>query len=138
MVGGGDLAEEIQQQAPDNLSLLGWQTPERVWPVADIALSTSHNEGIPISIIEAQMAGVPVVAVNVGAISQVVIDGQTGILTSENTTEIVSAIRSLLEEPELLAKYARASKINFAEKFQIDKFVIEYLRIYSEIRVPNL
>jgi hypothetical protein len=72
MVGGGDLADEIQRLAPENLSLLGWQTPERVWPVADIALSTSHHEGIPISIIEAQMAGVPVVAVNVGAISQVV------------------------------------------------------------------
>jgi glycosyltransferase involved in cell wall biosynthesis len=137
MVGGGDLAEEIQQQAPDNLSLLGWQIPERVWPVADIALSTSHNEGIPISIIEAQMAGVPVVAVNVGAISQVVIDGQTGTLTSENTTEIISAIRKLIDDPELLVEYALNSKTNFAEKFQIDKFVIEYLRIYSNIRIAN-
>jgi glycosyltransferase involved in cell wall biosynthesis len=138
MVGGGDLAEETQREAPDNLSLLGWQIPERVWPVADIALSTSHNEGIPISIIEAQMAGVPVVAINVGAISQVVIDGQTGTLTSENTTEIVLAIKKLIDDPELLAKYALASKTNFAEKFQIDKFVIEYLRIYSEIRITHL
>jgi glycosyltransferase involved in cell wall biosynthesis len=138
MVGGGDLAEETQREAPDNLSLLGWQIPERVWPVADIALSTSYNEGIPISIIEAQMAGVPVVAVNVGAISQVVIDGQTGTLTSENTTEIISAIRKIIDDPELLATYARASKTNFAEKFQIDKFVIEYLRIYSNIRLANV
>ena len=138
MVGGGDLVEEIQSQVPDNLSLLGWQLPERVWPVADLALSTSYNEGIPISIIEAQMAGVPVVAVNVGAISQVVIDGQTGTLTSENTTEIVSAIRSLLKQSELLAKYSEQSKANFAEKFHIDKFVIEYLRIYSEIQIAKI
>ena len=137
MVGGGDLAEEMQRYAPGNLSLLGWQAPEWVWPVADIALSTSHNEGIPISIIEAQMAGVPVVAVNVGAVSQVVLDGQTGILVSENIQEIVSAIRKLVDEPELRAEYARASRKNFVETFQIDKFVLDYLEIYSQILSPK-
>jgi glycosyltransferase involved in cell wall biosynthesis len=138
MVGGGDLVEKVQREAPDNLTLLGWQIPERVWPVADIALSTSHNEGIPISIIEAQMAGVPVVAVNVGAISQVVVDGQTGILTSEDTREIVSALRKLAFEPALRAEYALASRANYVKNFQIDKFVIEYLRIYSNILLPNV
>jgi glycosyltransferase involved in cell wall biosynthesis len=138
MVGGGDLFETIQQMAPENLTLLGWQSPERVWPLADIGLSTSQNEGIPISIIEAQMAGIPVVAVNTGAISQVVIDGKSGILTSDNSEDITFALRTLIVEHDLRSKFAQYSVKHFAEKFHIDIFVIEYLRIYTNIRLARL
>jgi glycosyltransferase involved in cell wall biosynthesis len=133
MVGGGDLFEIIQESAPENLSLLGWQIPEKAWPLADIGLSTSQNEGIPISIIEAQMAGVPVVSVNAGAISQIVIDGETGIITSSEIAEIAAGISKLIESPELRNQYSKSARFNVTEKFRIDKFVIEYLGIYSQI-----
>ena len=133
MVGGGDLFETIQESAPENLTLLGWQIPEKVWPLADVGLSTSDNEGIPISIIEAQMASIPVVAVDAGAISQIVIDGETGVITSNQIAEIVAGITKLIENPELRNQYSENARLNFTEKFRIDKFVIEYLRIYTKI-----
>ena len=133
MVGGGDLFETIQQRAPENLTLLGWQVPEKIWPLANIGLSTSNNEGIPISIIEAQMAAIPVVAVNAGAISQIVINGETGIVTSNSIAEIMAGISKLIENPILKNEYSKNARRNFTSKFQIDKFVIEYLRVYSQI-----
>jgi len=137
MVGGGDLFEIIQKSAPENLTLLGWQIPEKVWPIADVALSTSHNEGIPISIIEAQMAGVPVVAASAGAISEIVLDGKTGFITSSEVTQLVFWIRRILDSNELKDMMSSESKRNFIDKFHIDRFVIEYLRIYSNIRLVN-
>ena len=137
MVGGGDLFQAIQQSAPENLTLLGWQIPEKVWPLADIGLSTSLNEGIPIAIIEAQMAGVPVVAASAGAISEIVLDGKTGFVTSSEVTQLVFWIRRILDSNELKDMMSSESKRNFIDKFHIDRFVIEYLRIYSNIRLVN-
>ena len=134
MVGGGDLFEIIQESAPENLTLLGWQIPEKVWPLADVALSTSYNEGIPISIIEAQMAGVPVVAVSAGAISEIVIDGKTGFVTSSEVTQLAFWIRKILDSKELKDRLSFESIRSFIENFHIDKFVIEYLRIYINLR----
>jgi glycosyltransferase involved in cell wall biosynthesis len=133
MVGGGDFFDSIKTIAPENLTLLGWQIPEKIWPLADIGLSTSNNEGIPIAIIEAQMAGVPVVAVNAGAISQVVIDGVSGILTDKNPDSIVTALRSLTTNSSIRNQLSQNARTNFETVFNIDKFVIEYLRIYSAI-----
>ena len=134
MVGGGDLFEIMQKRAPENLTLLGWQIPEKIWPIADVALSTSHNEGIPISIIEAQMAGVPVIAASAGAISEIVVDGKTGFVTSNEVTQLVFWIRRILDSNELKERLSLGSQQSFIEKFHIDRFVIEYLRIYANVR----
>jgi glycosyltransferase involved in cell wall biosynthesis len=133
MVGGGDLFEIIQESAPENLTFLGWQIPEKVWPIADVALSTSHNEGIPISIIEAQMAAIPVVAVNAGAIAQIVVDGETGILTGGDIQELISGISTLVGDLNLRSTLGKNAKKNFESKFGIDDFVDEYLQIYSSL-----
>lgn len=133
MVGGGDLFEVIQQDAPENLTLLGWQTPEKIWSLADVGLSTSNNEGIPISIIEAQMAGVPVVAVNAGAVGQIVIDNETGYVTSIDETQLVSSIQKILDSKELRDKFSAKAKKNFQEKFHISFFILNYLRLYKHL-----
>jgi len=56
MAGGGDLLETMQQNAPKNLKILGWQKANELLPITDLFLSTSENEGMPIVIIEAQLA----------------------------------------------------------------------------------
>ena len=133
MVGGGDLFKVTRQKAPDNLQFLRWQSPEKIWPLADIAISTSKNEGIPIAIIESQMAGIPTIAINVGAISQIVIDRETGILVMDKNEELISGIRILVEDLDLRETYGKNAKRNFDSKFRIDIFVVEYLRLYSDL-----
>ena len=56
MAGGGDLLETMQQNAPKNLKILGWQKANELLPIADLFLSTSENEGMSIAIIEAPLA----------------------------------------------------------------------------------
>jgi glycosyltransferase involved in cell wall biosynthesis len=55
-------------------------------------LSTSLNEGIPYSLLEVLSAGVPVVAVESGAISEIIQDKVNGFLTSKDPAEIATQI----------------------------------------------
>jgi glycosyltransferase involved in cell wall biosynthesis len=64
-------------------------------PVADIFLSTSLNEGVPYSFLEVLSAGVPVVAVEAGAIKEIIKVGEDGILVSPDPTEIAAQILTL-------------------------------------------
>ena len=54
---------------------------ETVYAAADLVLLTSDNEGMPVSLIEAGLAGLPAVATKVGSVAEVVQQEATGILT---------------------------------------------------------
>ena len=53
---------------------------ETVYAAADLVLLTSDNEGMPVSLIEAGLAGLPAVATRVGSVAEVIEDGRTGLL----------------------------------------------------------
>ena len=82
--GDGDLAAEVAGAAAGlgpSLRLLGWRADvETVYAAADLILLTSDNEGMPVSLIEAGLAGLPAVATAVGSVAEVVEDGSTGLL----------------------------------------------------------
>ena len=61
MAGGGDLLELVAKSAPANVAVIGWTDASLIWSAVDCALSTSDNEGMPIALIEAQLAGLPAV-----------------------------------------------------------------------------
>ena len=111
MAGGGELFEETKANAPDNVLLLGWVDAAEVIPVADIFLSTSLNEGIPYSLIEVQSCGVPIVAVNSGAISELIEDGSTGVLSNPESSEIALHIRALLNDKDKIERLGTAARV---------------------------
>lgn len=78
MAGGGSLLENIAQQAPANVRVLGWSDPRLVYGAADLALLTSHSEGFGIGLVEASMAGLPVLTTDAGGVVGAVQDGVTG------------------------------------------------------------
>ncbi|MVW71371.1 glycosyltransferase [Bordetella sp. 15P40C-2] len=73
----------------------------------DVFLYTSWNDGVPNVILEAGAAGLPIIAPDVGGISEVIVNGETGILLSslENdqdmATSYVNALQQMVEEPAL-------------------------------------
>ncbi len=73
---------------------------ETVYAAADLVLLTSDNEGMPVSLIEAGLAGLPVVATRVDSVGEVVRDGVTGLLAAcdEQDPGALTA-RLLLDEP---------------------------------------
>ena len=92
IAGDGELLEACRERIVcEQLSVqvLGWQSNiEKILAAADVVVLTSDNEGMPLSLIQASMAGIPVVATSVGSVSEVVLDATTGITTNPNVQEI--------------------------------------------------
>ena len=124
MAGGGELEESIRASAPENVLVAGWQKKEEMWAIADIALCTSDSEGMPLSLIEAQMAGIPVVSTNVGSVDEIVEQGVTGFIGN------LGKINEVLSSKQInKANIHKISKEKFNTKLMIDKHVLLYKQL---------
>lgn len=98
VVGDGELAGQTRQLAldlsiGDRVHFTGWMTDiAGVMADLDIALLTSRNEGTPVALIEAAAAGVPAVAIDVGGVRSVVVDGETGILLPDRDERQIAEV----------------------------------------------
>ena len=133
MAGGGELLDVNRNGAPSNLKFVGFEDKNDMWAIADIGLCTSDSEGMPLSLIEAQMAGVPVVSTDVGSVSEIVEDGKTGFLASRETSDLVAKIAPLIESSELRLLMGMAAKKRAEELFSADVMVNAHLRVYQEV-----
>ena len=132
LAGGGDLLQEIKASAPKNLKVLGWQDAKNILPIADIFLSTSENEGIPIAMIEAQLAGIPIVATDVGSVPEVVLDNKTGILCNTTEKQLIEGIRKIAEDNKLRSILSRNARSIALKSFSTTKFINAHREIYSK------
>jgi len=133
MAGDGELLDEARGTAPSNLKTVGVQSAAEMWGIADVGLLTSDSEGMPLSVIEAQMCGVPVVATDVGSVSEIVEDEVTGKLVSGIPADLASAISSLVESPNTLQSMGEASKKRAKSLFSREVMVNRHLEVYEEI-----
>ena len=133
MAGGGDLLNSIIKIAPRNLKVLGWTESYLFWSAVDISLSTSDNEGMPIALIEAQMAGIPVIATDVGSSSEVVQHKVTGLVVKKELSAIVAAVLCLTGDLDLLDQMAEAAISQSQEKFNLDKFLSRHQALQNSI-----
>jgi len=110
LVGDGELRPEIERQVAssglgDRIELVGWQDRAGVQDIlaASRALVlASFGEGLPVVIMEAMAMGRPVVSTDVGGVSELVVDGDTGWLAPSGDPErLAEAMRRALETPDL-------------------------------------
>jgi glycosyltransferase involved in cell wall biosynthesis len=133
MAGGGDLFEKVKSLAPSNVSVLGWTKAEDLFGASDIILSTSANEGMPIALIEAQLAGKPVVATDVGGVSEVIADHETGLVTNKDAASIAAGINSLILETQKRTQMSTLAISRARALFSIDQMVNTHVRLYKSI-----
>jgi glycosyltransferase involved in cell wall biosynthesis len=133
LAGGGDMLDEVSQNLPENLTVLGWQPATKMWAVADLAISTSENEGMPVALIEAQLAGVPAVAVNVGSVGEVIADGDTGFLFDEFGSDYIFKVRQLVLGISELIKLGRAAEERAKAQFSPQKLINSHVALFEEI-----
>ena len=133
MAGGGDLLNSISENAPRNLKILGWTDSYLFWSAVDISLSTSDNEGMPIGLIEAQMAGIPVIATDVGSSSEVIQHKVTGLVVKKELSAIVDAVLELTRDSDRLHHMAEAAISASQEKFTLAKFLSEHQALQDSI-----
>ena len=134
LAGGGDLLERIKNQAPRNLKVLGWQDAKSILPIADIFLSTSENEGMPIALIEAQIAAIPVVATNVGSVPEVILHNKSGLICSKSNDELVSAIKKLAKSKSLRSKFGKVGRVHALESFSEKNLISAHKNLYLKLK----
>lgn len=137
MAGGGNLLEEIKRKAPQNVKVIGWTDPSLFWSAVDVCISTSDNEGMPIALIEAQMAGIPVVATDVGSNCELIVHGLTGIITSKNVDDLVRETAKMVAYEKDREIMKAAAKIWANDKFGLEKMLTRYQIIYDNLFVKK-
>ncbi len=134
LAGGGDLLETVKKQAPKNLKVLGWQDAKSILPIADIFLLTSENEGMPIALIEAQLAAIPVVATNVGSIPEVVLHNKSGLICSKSNDELIAAVKRLAQSKSLRSKFGKAGRVNALKRFSEKNLISAHKKLYLKLK----
>ena len=133
IAGGGDLLDEVRAAAPTNVTVLGWARAEDLLGVSDIVLSTSENEGMPVALIEAQLAGKPVVATDVGGVSEVIANHETGLITNRNAGSIAAAVNSLILDTQKRSQMCSVAASRARELFSIDQMINAHVRLYKSL-----
>lgn len=84
---------------------------QREFAAHDIFLNTNHVDNMPISVIEAAVCGLPIVATRVGGLPYLLSDGIDGLLTADNNAlEMAAAVCRILEEPGLAEKLSASAR----------------------------
>ncbi len=100
---------------------------------SDIFLSTSLFEGVSNSIMEAMIAGLPVVATDVGDNSYLVKNNYNGYLVPCKKFDVIAEKLALLSEnAERRFEFGKNSQMIIENNFSKEKFIDKYLRIFSE------
>lgn len=121
----------------DHVVLHGWIPQDEVRCLlarTKILLLPSYIEGLPMSILEAMAAGVPVIASNVGGIPNLITDGDTGFLIQPGDVDLLSErIRYLLEEESGRVRTGKAGKHLVEQDYNPEVVVKRLLGIYRSV-----
>ena len=133
MAGGGDLLDSITTTAGENVSVVGWQDARNIFGICDVVLSTSENEGMPVALIEAQLAGLPVVATDVGAVSEVIQTGVTGLVVPADNAALIQAVTKIINSSDKGKAMGKAGAIRARKLFSIEQMVAAHVDLYRSI-----
>lgn len=113
------LAEAIaDRKLENNAKLLGYRTDlQDIQHVADVLVSCSRREGLPLNIVEAMLSGTPVVAVHNRGHDELISDGETGFLVEQDDAEAMAdRVLQILGSAETQSRLAGAAK-EFAGRY---------------------
>ncbi len=109
---------------------VGYDEMPDLYAAADAFVSASTSEVHPLTVIEAQAAGLPAVVADAPGTSEIVLHRQTGIVTKPTKTAFAAAVRQLLLRPALRHQYGRAAAVH-AEQYSIAASVDRLLATYA-------
>ena len=134
IIGDGELRQPLEMQAIGlPITFLGWESHTEDWlAISNVAILLSDNEAVPLAMIEAGLAGLPVIATNVGSMSDVVENGKNGFLVNPIIDEIASKVKVLSQSPELRKSLGAMGKELARQKFSVEAMVKRHQEIYSQ------
>lgn len=139
--GHGDLdtAREhaIHLGISEQIHLLGWLSASEltaIYDQADIFCLPSHNEGVPMSVLEAMSHGLPVVCTPVGGLPDIIRDGKNALYAKPGDPgSIANALLHLMREPDMAAALAKAGRNTVVDDFHIQQISERLEALYWEL-----
>lgn len=140
LVGGGPLLEETRQVAEklglkDRVTFSGFcnDVAKRL-ERADIFVLISHWEGLPLTILEAMRAGLPVVASDVGGVSETIVNSETGFLVPRgNEQALTNALSYLIGSKRARETMGERGRCKFERCFTFEMMLKRTFDIYAEV-----
>ncbi len=125
----------IQKKLESKILFLGSETNiSNILAISDIFVLASLWEGLPASIMEAMASGLPVVATDVGGISEIVVNNGTGLLVPpQNSEATAKAIVTLLSDSCRAKNMGKMGRERIKENFTVEKMVKETEDLYDEL-----
>jgi glycosyltransferase involved in cell wall biosynthesis len=106
----------------------------RLLAASDAFVMASLWEGLGLVFLEAMAASLPVVATNVSAVPEVVVDGVTGrLVPAADDAALAEALRAVAADPALRRRLGAAGRERVVERFGLDRMVDETLAVYAEV-----
>ncbi len=137
VAGAGEKLQYCQDRVASEdlpVTFLGWREDiEVVLAAADFVILTSDNEGTPLSLIQAGMVGIPVVATNVGSTNEIVIEGETGFLTELSVNQLADAVGKVAINSDLRAKMGAAGKEYTMARYGVSRLVKDHQDLYLRL-----
>ncbi|HEX4805839.1 MAG TPA: glycosyltransferase [Conexibacter sp.] len=119
----------------ERLLVTGWTADARRWlPTFDAFALPSLWEGMPLVILEAMHAGLPVVASDVGSVAEAVADGETGFVVAPgDEAALRERLGRLLRDPALRARMGARARAVAAERFTAAAMARRYEAVYADV-----
>jgi glycosyltransferase involved in cell wall biosynthesis len=118
----------------ENFILAGYHAqPDRLFCEGDISILTSISEGFPYTVLESMSCGIPVVATDVGGVTEALDENCGYICKPKDHVEIGNRVVELLLNPALRAQMGAAARRKVVENFTIGKFISEYEKVYDRV-----
>ncbi len=120
----------------DRVEFAGWiDGPWTAKWAFDVVAMPSINEGFPLVIVESMLAGIPVVASDVGGIAEIVVPGSTGLLVPpRDPGALVEALRAMADDPDRRHEMAATCRSVALEEFTAEAMAARYEALYREVR----
>ncbi len=145
LVGEGSLRKKLEKQVKElsleeRVSFLGAQyNVLEILQTIDIFILPSLWEGLGIAVLEAAAMAKPIIASKVGGIPEIIEDKKTGLLVEpKKVTDLGEAIRWMLGHENEANEMGRCARKIVLEKFDIEKMVKEYEKLYERLMETNI
>lgn len=140
LIGDGPLREDLTEQVGD-LGLSGLvvfagrrNDVRELYSAMDVFTLVSYNEGLPMAMLEAMAAGLPVVVTPVGAIPNVIIDGEQGLLApAGDPAAQAAALHKLIVDPALRTLMGQVAYETVVKQYSSKRMAANYEQLYRQM-----
>ncbi|OZI07537.1 hypothetical protein BWI93_14480 [Siphonobacter sp. BAB-5385] len=105
-----------------------------ILPLYDVFILSTKYEGLPLSILEAMNANLPIIATNTDGIPEQIENNVNGLLVQKSSEfELAEALALLISSPEIRYRFASSNHLILESKFSIDKMLAKYIDVYNKL-----